>query len=147
MALPLWDGWPELLPRLAHGTWGPLYAASLAPLLTRYRGAIDVVLATWAYPDGFGGVVLARMLGVPDVVKLHGSDINHIARMPGPRRQLRWAGQWRRSRRRSGRGQRHGPRGNESHRDGSRPGDACGQISGRGAEGRRRSRLDWHQGQ
>jgi glycosyltransferase involved in cell wall biosynthesis len=79
------------LPRLAHGTWGPLYAASLMPLLPRYRGAVDVVLAAWAYPDGFGGVVLARMLGVPAVVKLHGSDINHIARMPGPRRQLRWA--------------------------------------------------------
>jgi glycosyltransferase involved in cell wall biosynthesis len=79
------------LPRLAHGTWGPLYAASLAPLLLRYRGAVDVVLAAWAYPDGFGGVVLARMLGVPAVVKLHGSDINHIAHMPGPRRQLRWA--------------------------------------------------------
>ena len=79
------------VPRVGHGTWGPLYAASLAPLLPRYRGAIDVVLASWAYPDGFAAVVLARMLGVPAVVKTHGSDIHHNARIPGPRRQLRWA--------------------------------------------------------
>ena len=79
------------VPRVGHGTWGPLYAASLAPLLPRYRGAIDVVLASWAYPDGFAAVVLARLLGVPAVVKTHGSDIHHNARIPGPRRQLRWA--------------------------------------------------------
>ena len=79
------------VPRAGHGSWGPLYVASLAPLVPRYRGKIDVVLASWAYPDGFAGVVLARMLGAPAVVKLHGSDINHNARLPGPRRQLAWA--------------------------------------------------------
>lgn len=79
------------VPRAGHGTWGPLYVASLVPLVPRYRGKVDVVLASWAYPDGFAGVVLARMLGVPAVVKLHGSDINVNARLPGPRRQLSWA--------------------------------------------------------
>ena len=79
------------VPRLGHGTWGPLYVASLAPHLLRYRGAVDVVLASWAYPDGFAGVVAARLLGVPAVVKLHGSDINVNAKLPGPRRQLAWA--------------------------------------------------------
>jgi glycosyltransferase involved in cell wall biosynthesis len=79
------------VPRAGHGTWGPLYVASLVPLVPRYRGKVDVVLASWAYPDGFAGVVLARLLGVPAVVKLHGSDINVNARLPGPRRQLMWA--------------------------------------------------------
>ena len=79
------------VPRAGHGTWGPLYVASLLPLVPRYRGKVDVVLASWAYPDGFAGVVLARLLGVPAVVKLHGSDINVNARLPGPRRQLAWA--------------------------------------------------------
>ena len=79
------------VPRLGHGTWGPLYVASLAPLLPRYRGKVDVVLASWAYPDGFAGVIAARLLGVPAVVKLHGSDINVNAKLPGPRRQLAWA--------------------------------------------------------
>lgn len=79
------------VPRLGHGTWGPLYLASLAPHLLRYRGKVDVVLASWAYPDGFAGVLAARLLGVPAVVKLHGSDINQNAKLPGPRRQLAWA--------------------------------------------------------
>lgn len=79
------------VPRLAHATWGPLYAASIAPIVARYRGEVDVVLGSWAYPDGFAAVLAARVLGVPCVVKLHGSDINLIARQPGPRRMLAWA--------------------------------------------------------
>lgn len=79
------------VPRLGHGTWGPLYVASIAPVLMRYRGKVDVVLASWAYPDGFAGVIAGRLLGVPAVVKLHGSDINVNAKLPGPRRQLAWA--------------------------------------------------------
>jgi glycosyltransferase involved in cell wall biosynthesis len=79
------------VPRLAHVAWGPLYAASIAPALLRYRGKVDVVLGSWAYPDGFAAVVAARMLGVPCVVKLHGSDINVMAKLPGPRRLTAWA--------------------------------------------------------
>ncbi|MGE5186996.1 MAG: glycosyltransferase family 4 protein [Acidobacteriota bacterium] len=80
------------VPRLAHATWGPLYAASIAPvILSSYRGKIDVVLGSWAYPDGFAAVIAARLLGVPAVIKLHGSDINLIAKLPGPRRLLEWA--------------------------------------------------------
>jgi len=79
------------VPRLAHGAWGPLYAASIAPAVLRYRGRVDVVLGSWAYPDGFAAVIAARMLQVPCVVKLHGSDINVIAKLPGPRRLTGWA--------------------------------------------------------
>ena len=79
------------LPRLAHATWGPLYAASIAPALLPYRNQVDVVLGSWAYPDGFAAVIAARLLDVPCVVKLHGSDINLIAKLPGPRRMLQWA--------------------------------------------------------
>ena len=79
------------LPRLAHGAWGPLYAASIAPAVLRYRGRVDVVLGSWAYPDGFAAVIAAQMLQVPSVVKLHGSDINVIAKLPGPRRLTEWA--------------------------------------------------------
>jgi glycosyltransferase involved in cell wall biosynthesis len=79
------------VPRLAHGAWGPLYAASIAPGMVRYRGKVDVVLGSWAYPDGFAAVIAARLLGVPCVVKLHGSDVNVMAKLPGPRRQTAWA--------------------------------------------------------
>ncbi len=79
------------VPRVGHVTWGPLYAASLAPLVRRWRGQVDVVLGSWAYPDGFAAILFARALGVPAVVKLHGSDVNVIAKLPGPRRLMRWA--------------------------------------------------------
>ena len=79
------------VPRLAHATWGPLYALSIAPLLARYRGKVDVVLGSWAYPDGFAAVIAARLLGVPCVVKLHGSDINLNAKAAGPRRMIGWS--------------------------------------------------------
>jgi glycosyltransferase involved in cell wall biosynthesis len=79
------------VPRLAPGLSGPLYAASLATTVLRYRGKVDVVLGSWAYPDGFAAVVLAEMLGTPAVIKLHGSDMNVVALLPGPRRALEWA--------------------------------------------------------
>jgi peptidoglycan/xylan/chitin deacetylase (PgdA/CDA1 family) len=52
---------------------------------------VDVVVGSWAYPDGFAAVVLAGLLGIPAVIKLHGSDMNVVARLPGPRRCLEWA--------------------------------------------------------
>ena len=76
------------LPRL-HGAAAGLYAASLLPEVLSRRGHVDVVLGTWAYPDGCAAVALAALLGVPAVVKLHGSDLNVIARLRGPRMQLR----------------------------------------------------------
>jgi glycosyltransferase involved in cell wall biosynthesis len=76
------------IPRAGHALWGPLYAASLAPLVARYRGKVDVLLGSWAYPDGVAAVALGALLGVPTVVKLHGSDVNVIGREPGPRWML-----------------------------------------------------------
>ncbi|HLT03132.1 MAG TPA: glycosyltransferase, partial [Geminicoccaceae bacterium] len=77
------------VPRVGRSLSAGLYAGSLAPLVAARRGRIDVVLGTWAYPDGCAAVLLSRLAGVPAVVKLHGSDLNVIARMPGPRVQLR----------------------------------------------------------
>ncbi|MCX5743221.1 MAG: glycosyltransferase, partial [Proteobacteria bacterium] len=79
------------IPRAAMATWGPLYAASIAPVIAPYRGKVDVVLGAWAYPDGFAAVLAAKLLGVPCVVKVHGSDINIIAKLAGPRRMSTWA--------------------------------------------------------
>lgn len=36
----------------------------------------DCVLASWAYPDGVAASWVARYLGIPYVVKVHGSDLN-----------------------------------------------------------------------
>lgn len=40
------------------------------------QGAWDCLLASWAYPDAVGASRLAARLGIPCVVKVHGSDLN-----------------------------------------------------------------------
>jgi glycosyltransferase involved in cell wall biosynthesis len=77
------------LPKIGQGIAAPLFAASLLPLVRRYRDEVDVVLGSWAHPDGCAAVALARLLGVPAVVKVHGTDINHGAKLRGPRRMMR----------------------------------------------------------
>jgi glycosyltransferase involved in cell wall biosynthesis len=79
------------VPKVGHSFSGVLYAGSLLPWLTERRGRFDVLLGSWAYPDGFATVALAKLFGVPSVVKLHGSDINVVAKMRGPELNLRWA--------------------------------------------------------
>src|ERR1700742_3178844 len=67
------------VPRVGLPVAVPLYLASLAPPLDRLRRA-DVILATWAYPDGCAAILTARALGKPCVVKVHGSDVNVVLR-------------------------------------------------------------------
>jgi teichuronic acid biosynthesis glycosyltransferase TuaC len=65
------------VPRVGLAVAVPLYLASLLPHRDRLRAA-DVVLATWAYPDGCAAVLAARAAGKPCVVKVHGSDVNVV---------------------------------------------------------------------
>jgi glycosyltransferase involved in cell wall biosynthesis len=91
------DGLPVLhpryvhVPRLGRPAAGALYAASLAREVLRRRGRVDVVLGSWAFPDGVAAVRLAELLGVPAVVKVHGSDMNVVAAIPSVARSLRRA--------------------------------------------------------
>lgn len=56
----------------------------------RLRAAhYDCVLVSWAYPDGVAASWLARRLGIPCVVKVHGSDINVQANYALRRAQIR----------------------------------------------------------
>lgn len=76
------------LPRYGTALSGLLEVASLAPTVLARRGQVDVVLGSWAYPDGAAAVALAALLGVPAVVKAHGSDLNLLGDMAGPRANL-----------------------------------------------------------
>lgn len=70
------------------GVSGALEIASLLPAFLERRREIDVVLGSWAYPDGAAAVALAKLAGVPAVVKAHGSDLNVQGSMLGPRTNL-----------------------------------------------------------
>lgn len=65
------------VPRVGLRLAVPLYRRSLAPHREILRSA-DVVLATWAYPDGCAAVLEAKALGKPCVVKVHGTDVNDL---------------------------------------------------------------------
>jgi len=69
------------IPRVGLPVAVPLYLASLSAHREVLRRA-DVVLATWAYPDGCAAVIEARALGKPCVVKVHGTDVNDVLRRP-----------------------------------------------------------------
>lgn len=77
------------LPRYGHALSAGLYAASLLPDLLRHRARYDVLLGAWAYPDAAAVVALGRLLGLPTVVKCHGSDINVVAQRASLGWQLR----------------------------------------------------------
>jgi glycosyltransferase involved in cell wall biosynthesis len=77
------------VPRIGHALAPALYAASLLPHLSDCHA--DVVLGSWAFPDGVAAVTLAGLLGVPSVVKLHGSDLNVLSELPAVRRKLQAA--------------------------------------------------------
>jgi glycosyltransferase involved in cell wall biosynthesis len=103
-----WSGIPALetppgLPPIRHPRFfciprhfkhldGLLYAMSLLPVLVRLRRRFpfEVIDAQFDYPDGVGGVLLAKMLRCPVVVTLRGSLVR-LAGYPLHRFQLRWA--------------------------------------------------------
>src|SRR5690606_25678478 len=49
------------------------------------------LLCSWAFPDAVAGTLLARLLKVPALIKVHGSDINEYSRYRSRRTQILWA--------------------------------------------------------
>jgi len=68
------------LPVIGAALAVPFYSLSVGTIVERYRGRCNVLLTSWLYPDACSALRLAEKLGVPCVVKTHGSDVHHIAR-------------------------------------------------------------------
>lgn len=51
----------------------------------------DIIDAHYLYPDGVAAALLAPSLGVPFIVTARGSDVNVVARTPGPAARILWA--------------------------------------------------------
>ncbi len=68
------------------------FLSLLAQRALRLRAArYDCVLASWAYPDAVASRWVARWLGIPCIVKVHGSDLNVQATYALRRWQIRGA--------------------------------------------------------
>jgi glycosyltransferase involved in cell wall biosynthesis len=75
-------------PKILQGTYGRWFQASVGPTFRRHVAEFrpDLIFATWAYPDGWAAVRLARRAGLPVVIQVHGSDVLVLARHPKRRR-------------------------------------------------------------
>jgi glycosyltransferase involved in cell wall biosynthesis len=64
-------------PRILRHYYGHCFLASVRRTFRRVVSEFrpDVVLGTWAYPDGWAAVRLAREFGLPVAVKVHGCDV------------------------------------------------------------------------
>ena len=76
-------------PKVLRHWYGHFFRHSARPAFARAvdRFQPDVVLAAWAYPDGWAAVDLAHRAGLPAVVKVHGSDLLTLPRVAGRARR------------------------------------------------------------
>lgn len=77
-------------PKLFRRTYGRCFLKSIEGA---FRRALDefqpeVLLAAWAYPDGWAAVELGHRHGLPVVVKVHGSDVLLLSKIRGCRERL-----------------------------------------------------------
>jgi len=79
-------------PRILRGIYGQCYffsmVGSLRKLLQEHPA--DILLGSWAYPDGFASVLAGRQLGLPVAIKVHGTDIHDMREVSRVRRTA-WA--------------------------------------------------------
>jgi glycosyltransferase involved in cell wall biosynthesis len=64
-------------PKVLRGMYGRFFLWSVRRTFRAVADEFrpDLVLASWAYPDGWAAVRLAHQLGLPVVLKIHGSDV------------------------------------------------------------------------
>ncbi|WP_231878275.1 glycosyltransferase, partial [Oleiphilus sp. HI0117] len=76
-------------PKILYSFFGWfMWLSVLIGLNSHFRGfRPEVVLGSWAYPDGFAAAQLAKRFDCPYYIKVHGSDINILA-SEGRRRNI-----------------------------------------------------------
>jgi len=80
--LPLFHPRALYLPRVGRFLSvlnAPLYLTGLVPLVPHLWNQFDVVLGAFLFPDAWAAGQLALLLGLPYVVKAHGTDVNVTA--------------------------------------------------------------------
>ena len=77
-------------PKVGRPVQGHLYYFGAKRAVERAAEEVSAfaLFGTWAYPDGFAVVKLARELGLPCVIKVHGSDINDYMEVGWRRRVI-----------------------------------------------------------
>jgi glycosyltransferase involved in cell wall biosynthesis len=81
-----------LVPKISMPFHGMLMYFGVRALVRRLHAErhFDLLDAHYIYPDGFAGVKLAKLLGLPAVVSARGSDINLFTTFTTIRPQIKW---------------------------------------------------------
>ena len=74
------------IPVLSRPLNGWLFAKTIEPVLRSEQ--FDVVLASWAYPDAYGVMLVAQKLKFPFATTVLGSDVNVFFDNPTRKRQV-----------------------------------------------------------
>jgi glycosyltransferase involved in cell wall biosynthesis len=77
-------------PKVLQHQYGKFYLSSISKLAWRLVRDFrpEVVLSSWAHPDGWAAVQIGRRAGLPVVIKVHGSDVLVNTRNARRRRQI-----------------------------------------------------------
>ena len=68
---------PKLF-RFLHGI--SLYLSMKDELSKAKSKCYDLVIGSWAFPDGYAAIKFAKSLRIPCIIKVHGSDINEFTK-------------------------------------------------------------------
>ncbi len=79
---------PKIM-RWSYGITQFISALSLIPEL-KGKNKPELILATWAFPDAMAAMLLGKVLKIPVLVKVHGSDINENSLITGVKCQIAW---------------------------------------------------------
>lgn len=81
------------IPRFGRSLNGYFFYLSLINKVKQLRKnfKFDLILAFWAYPDGFGSFLLSKYFKKPVIIKAGGSDINYNTQYPLRRRIISYA--------------------------------------------------------
>jgi len=83
-----------MLPRLGVARQPDAMARAAMPEIEQLRASgwlPQLIDAHYLYPDGVAAALLAERTGIPFVMTARGTDVNVLARMPGPGRRIAWA--------------------------------------------------------
>lgn len=70
------------LPKFGLRFNGLLYFLSVFVSVYRRRKGTDLIFSTWAYPDSYAAMLFSKLIKVPFLIRVHGSDINVLLKKP-----------------------------------------------------------------